>query len=59
MPVDGKIISFNDQQPLIDRNILLEYSENDSWMALIGLAQPYERKGLMQLAQYKQFSKKH
>ena len=59
MPVDGKIISFNDKQPLIERITLLQYAENDSWMALIGLAQPYERKGLMQLAQYKQFSKKH
>jgi len=58
MPVDGKIISFNEQQLLIDRNTALQHHENDIWIALIGLAQPYERKGLMQLAQYKHFSKK-
>ena len=58
MPVDGKIMSLNDKQILADRNVYLQQPENDNWLAFIGLSQPYERKGLMQLEQYKHLTKK-
>jgi glycine cleavage system H protein len=54
MPADGKIISLNDYKPLVDQSM----SENDRWLALIGLAKPYERKGLMQFEQYKLFTRR-
>ena len=58
MPVDGKIISRNEEQPLIYQNILQMQPENDGWLALIGLTKPYERKGLMQFEQYRLFTKR-
>ncbi len=58
MPVDGKIISLNDGKPLVDQNTLQMQPENDGWLALIGLAKPYERKGLMQFEQYRLFTKR-
>jgi glycine cleavage system H protein len=58
MPADGRILSLNDNQPLSDLNIIQMQPENDGWLAFIGLTQPYERKGLMQLEQYKHFTKK-
>jgi glycine cleavage system H protein len=58
MPVDGKILNLNDGYPLIDQNILQMQTENDEWLAFIGLAKPYERKGLMQFEQYRLFTKR-
>jgi hypothetical protein len=51
-------MSINDERLLADRRILLDQPENDGWMALIGLSEPYERKGLMQLEQYKLFTRR-
>ena len=58
MPADGRIIRFNDALLLANQNIILEQPEHDGWVAFIGLTQPYERKGLMQPAQYKLFTKR-
>jgi glycine cleavage system H lipoate-binding protein len=44
--------------PLVDQNIMQKQPENDVWLALIGLAKPYDRKGLMQSDQYKLFTKR-
>ena len=57
MPVEGKIISINDGQFSDNQNGLHMRSENDIWLALVGPAKPYERKGLMQYVQYRLFTK--
>lgn len=58
MPVAGKIIRLNDALLLVNQHILLEQPENDGWIAFIGLAQPYERKGLIKPDQYKLLTKR-
>ena len=59
MPVDGKIMNLNDKLLLTDLGNFLHQAEKDRWLAIIGLAQPFERKGLMQVEQYKHFIKKN
>lgn len=58
MPVDGKILNLKNIEILTDLENFLQQSEKDRWLALIGLSQPYERKGLMQIDQYKRFIKR-
>ena len=58
MPVDGKILNLKNIEILTDLENFLQQSEKDRWLAFIGLSQPYERKGLMQIDQYKHFIKK-
>ncbi|HWH63194.1 MAG TPA: hypothetical protein VNS50_07960 [Ginsengibacter sp.] len=58
MPVDGKILNLKNKGILTDLENFLQQSEKDRWLAFIGLSQPYERKGLMQIDQYKHFIKK-
>jgi glycine cleavage system H protein len=58
MPVDGKILNLKNIEILTDLENFLQQSEKDRWLAFIGLLQPYERKGLMQIDQYKHFIKK-
>jgi glycine cleavage system H protein len=59
MPVDGKIISLNDM--LLDGNsqLLIDQPENKGWLALIAPTKPYERAGLLQPEQYRQFVKQN
>jgi glycine cleavage system H protein len=56
MPVDGKIISLND---MLEGNcqLLIDQPENKGWLALIAPTKPYERAGLLQPEQYRQFLK--
>ena len=58
MPVDGKIMNLNHIQLLPDLDNFLHQPEKNRWLAFIGVSQPYERGGLMQIDQYKQFIKK-
>jgi glycine cleavage system H protein len=59
MPVDGKIISINEILLEGNHQLLMEHPENKGWLALIVPSKPYERKGLMQPEQYKQFVKQN
>jgi glycine cleavage system H protein len=59
MPVDGKIISINEILLEGNHQLLIEHPENKGWLALIVPSKPYERKGLMQPEQYKQFVKQN
>lgn len=58
MPVDGKIISINEVLLEGNHQLLIDQPENNGWVALIVPSKPYERIGLMQPEQYKQFIKK-
>lgn len=58
MPVDGKIISINEVLLGGDYQLLIDQPENNGWLALIVPSKPYERAGLMQPEQYKQFARK-
>lgn len=58
MPVDGKILNLKNMEILTDLENFLQQPEKDRWLAFIGLLQPYERKGLLQIDQYKYFIKK-
>ena len=55
MPVDGKIISINDMLAEGNHQLLLDQPENKGWLALIAPTRPYERAGLLQPEQYRQF----
>lgn len=57
MPVDGKIISINEVLLEGNHQLLIDQPENNGWVALIVPSKPYERIGLMQPEQYKQFVK--
>lgn len=57
MPVDGKIISINEILLEGNHQLLIDQPENRGWVALIAPSQPYERAGLMQPEQYRQFVK--
>jgi glycine cleavage system H protein len=59
MPVDGKIISINEILLGGNHQLLIDHPENKGWLALIVPSKPYERKGLMQPEQYKQFVKQN
>jgi glycine cleavage system H protein len=58
MPVDGKIISIND---MLESNaqLVIDQPENKGWLALIAPTKPYERAGLLQPEQYRQFVKQN
>ncbi len=47
MPVNGKVLLFNQVLQSENRNLLLQEPENDGWIALILPAEPNERKGLL------------
>jgi glycine cleavage system H lipoate-binding protein len=55
MPVDGKIISLNDIFLEGNAQVLIDQPENKGWLALIAPTKPYERDGLLQPEQYRQF----
>jgi glycine cleavage system H protein len=59
MPVDGKIISLNDLLLEGDPRLLIDQPENKGWLALIAPSKPYERAGLLQPEQYRQFVKQN
>lgn len=52
MPVDGKVVKFNEKLVSGNPNILLDCAETTGWIALIVPAQPYERKDLLLPKQY-------
>jgi len=55
IPVDGKVISFNDLILGNQKNLILEEPENHGWVALIVPSVLYERKGLLHPEEYKRF----
>ena len=55
IPVDGKVISFNDLILGSQQNLILEEPENHGWVALIVPNVLYERKGLLHPEEYKRF----
>jgi glycine cleavage system H protein len=59
MPVDGKIISVNEILLEGNHQLLIDHPENKGWVALIAPSKPYERAGLMQPEQYRQFVKQN
>jgi glycine cleavage system H protein len=59
MPVDGKIISHNDMLLEGNSQLLIDQPENKGWLALIAPTKPYERSGLLQPEQYRQFVKQN
>lgn len=59
MPVDGKIIGINDLLLEGNHQLLIEQPENKGWLALIVPSKPYERTGLLQPEQYRQFVKQN
>lgn len=52
MPVEGKIVQFNENLLSGDQNILLLQPESTGWVAKVIPAQPYERKALLLPQQY-------
>ena len=52
IPVDGKVVKFNEKLVSGNPNILLDCAETTGWIALIVPAQPYERKDLLLPKQY-------
>lgn len=58
MPVDGKIINLNQWLVNGQLQVLLQDTENTSWIALIVPNQPYERKNLLPHAQYNSLLKR-
>lgn len=59
MPVDGKIISINEILLEGNHKLLIDQPENKGWVALIAPSKPYERTGLMQPEQYRQYVKQN
>lgn len=59
MPVDGKIISLNDMLLEGNAQLLIDQPENKGWLALIAPTKPYDRVGLLQPEQYRQFVKQN
>ena len=53
IPVDGKVIIFNDLLLGSQYNVILEEPENNGWIALIVPNELYERKGLLHPEEYK------
>ena len=53
MPVDGNIISINDANLLINKNLLLKEPETDGWLVKILTSQPCQKKGLIPYDKYK------
>ena len=51
MPVDGKLQQYNEALAA-NKNILIEQSEGNGWIALIIPSMPYERKGLLLPKEY-------
>lgn len=52
MPVDGRIIEFNETLESGNTDALLRFPESTGWIAKISPARPYEREGLMLPAAY-------
>lgn len=53
MPVDGKIMNFNEKLLTGGHEVLLQSPDHFGWVARVSPAQPYERKGLLHAEQYK------
>jgi glycine cleavage system H protein len=52
MPVDGKVVQFNNDVLNEKPNVLIQHAENRGWIALIIPSQPLERKDLLIAKQY-------
>ncbi|GGA94615.1 hypothetical protein [Puia dinghuensis] len=52
MPVDGEILGFNEKLSGENRNIFLQQSEQNKWVALIVPAIPHQNDGLLSPEQY-------
>lgn len=59
MPVDGKIISINEELTTGSTEILLQQPEDKGWIALIVPSQLHEKTGLLSSEEYKFFQEKH
>jgi glycine cleavage system H lipoate-binding protein len=53
MPVEGRIISFNDILLTEEKSILLQQPENNGWIALVVPSQLNDMTGLLSLEEYK------
>jgi len=52
MPVDGEILSYNEELSSDKQNILLEQPERSRWVAFIVPSVPHEQNGLLSPEQY-------
>ncbi|THU30229.1 hypothetical protein FAM09_30475 [Niastella caeni] len=52
MPVEGKIISFNDLLLTEERNVLLLQPENNGWIALVAPSNLNDKAGLLSPEEY-------
>ena len=59
MPVEGKIISFNDLLLTEERNVLLQQPENNGWIALVAPCRLNDKTGLLSLDEYQLRQTKH
>lgn len=57
MPVDGRLMQFNEILLSVERNTLLQNPENKGWIALIVPSSPGERTDLLLPHQYRMKSK--
>ncbi len=57
MPVEGKLVEINEALLSGNRNILLQYPENNGWIAKIIPQKPFERRGLLISRQYQMIGK--
>ncbi|MBO9203500.1 MULTISPECIES: hypothetical protein [Niastella] len=53
MPVEGKIISFNDLLLIEERDVLLQQPENIGWISLIVPSELNDKRGLLTTEDYK------
>ena len=53
MPVEGRIISFNDVLLTDEKGVLLQQPENNGWIALVVPSQLNNRTGLLSAERYK------
>ncbi len=52
MPVEGKIISFNDLLLTEEKNVLLQQAENNGWIALVAPSSLNDKTGLLSPEEY-------
>jgi glycine cleavage system H protein len=59
MPVEGKVISFNDLLLTDERDVLLQHPENNGWIALVVPSSLNDKTGLLPSEDYKIWQAKH
>ena len=52
MPVEGKIISINDVNLLVNQNFLLTQAEKKGWLVKIRVSKSFQKTGLLYYKQY-------